>query len=159
LLTPETPFPNVGSYALLIDCDSCRSGGSAQRSNDCRVGHGAELARILRASVGEDGRATERTLTATIALPLRDGASGTKTVPFADLIDATPLTGAEGKEMVDLDRELRSKPLRGRAAKQARHDALKRRAIWAPHMQRLIAEADRRGAVGQGGRASQRNAA
>lgn len=120
MLSPATPFPQVGSHALLID--------EAQPIGSQR----AELVRILRRyRMGADAPVT-------VAFPLRQGASGTKSVTVGDLIDATPLTGAEGREMVELSRQLTGMRVRGRAAKQARHDALRNRAIWAPHMQRLL---------------------
>lgn len=132
MLTPETPFPNVGSYALLIDEDQPLG---QQR---------AELVRIHSLRLVREGHGHPIEKKATLAFPLREGASGNKTVPFAGLIDATPLTGAEAREMVDLDSELRGLKVRDRANKQARHDALYSRATWAPHMQRLLDEAHNR---------------
>lgn len=151
MLNAETPFPNPGSYALTLDPVSGLDAG--------RV----ELVRILRHPQAVRGTA-EDGAQVLVTFPLRDGASGTRTVPFAELIDATPLTGAEGREMIDLDRELRSKPLRDRAKKQARHDALRQRAIWASRIRLLLAEAarreaKRRGTVGEGGRATRGRAA
>jgi hypothetical protein len=134
LLNAETPFPNVGSYALTVDP---LSGLHAAQ---------VELVRILGVRTGSLAELgiTEHVVECLVSFPLRDGASGTRTVPFDKLIDATPLTGREGKEMVDLARELRGPKVRARANKKLRHDALKQRAIWAPHLRLLLVEAARR---------------
>ena len=122
MLDPATPFPHVGSYALLIDED--------KPLGEQRV----ELIRILRHN-------PQLQTEAFVSFPLREGASGNMTARFSAIIDATPLTGAEGREMVDLGRELRGSRVRDRAKKEARRDALESRARWAPLMLRLIDQA------------------
>lgn len=140
LLSPETPFPQVGSYALLIDRDRPLEQQSA------------ELVRILRRY------RMDRDAPVTVAFPLREGASGTKSVVVSDLIDATPLTSAESREMTDLGRALTGPRVRGRKAKAERYGQLRARAIWAPHFDRLLRHARgieaRRGTVGGDGRAT-----
>lgn len=135
MLNAETPFPNVGSYALTVDPVTGLDAGQV------------ELVRILEAPPGG---------LVLVSFPLRDNAGGTKRIAPSELIDGTPLTGAEGREMIDLERELRQRGpvgkdgratkarVRGRAAKQLRHDALRQRAIWAPHLRLLLVEAARR---------------
>lgn len=108
MLSHATPFGQVGSYGLLIDRDL----PAGQQV--------AELVRVLR----KDGADVA------IAFPLRDGASGNKTVPLADMIDASPLNRAETRELTELTRALFGKPSRG--AKAKRLAALKQRATWFP---------------------------
>jgi hypothetical protein len=112
LLTPETPFPHVGSYALL-----------EREGRD-------QLVRIQWRRENE----------IVVSFPLRDGASGTLRVDPADLIDATPLTPAEEREFHDLDRSLRGSSLRTpkQKARLARRDALRKRMIVAPIAARLM---------------------
>jgi hypothetical protein len=121
LLSPETPYPYVGSYALLED--------------EGRT----ELVRILWRREGWT----------MVSFPLRDGASGNKTVASADLIDATPLAFAEQKEFHDLDRALfgRSPSTKRQKALNARRDALHRRMVWAPYMERLMRQLREREAL------------
>jgi hypothetical protein len=107
MLHVDTPFPEVGSFALYQDPDLPMP---ERRS---------ELARIIERGVS----------VALISLPLRLGAGGNKRVPLADLIDGTPLTKAEERELTDLDRSLRSR-VRNRSAVEARVKALRDRAIW-----------------------------
>lgn len=132
MLNQETPFPQVGSYALLIDKDQPHP-------------QPTELVRILRRNSGEAFLRTSLWQGApielvTVSFPLRDGASGTKSVPFSDLIDGTELTPAEARELADLDRELHGRSMRTQRQKEkgARRDALKLRAIWAPALRRLM---------------------
>lgn len=140
MLSPETPFPQVGSYALLIDRDR-----PIERQS-------AELVRILRRyRMGWDAPVT-------LAFPLREGAGGTKNGVLSDLIDATPLTSAESREMTDLRRALTGQRVRGRKTKAERYAQLRSRAIWAPHFERLLRQAreleTQRATVGRGGRAT-----
>ena len=143
MLNAETPFPNPGSYALTVDPVSGLDAAQV------------ELVRILEAPPGG---------LVLVSFPLRDNAGGTKRIAASELIDATPLTGAEGKEIIDLDRELRGSRVTKRAEKRLRHDALHSRAVWAPHMRLLLVEAarreaKRRGTVGEDGRATRGRAA
>lgn len=125
MLAPETPYPYVGSYAMLVDLD--QPGTQA-----------AELVRIQWRRLNET----------VVSFPLRDGAAGTKRVDPEQLIDATPLTPAEAREYHDLDRALAGRS--GRTPKQkamiARRDALRTRMIYAPVLARLLEEARGRGA-------------
>lgn len=77
MLNTPAPFPQVGSYALIEE----------EGSN--------QLVRIL---------AKDQAGSATVSFPLRPGASGTKTVPTAKLLDGTPLTDGERREMNELER-------------------------------------------------------
>lgn len=128
MLTPPATFPYPGSYALLVD-------------QDAPYPQADELVRINWRREGW----------AMVSFPLRDGASGNKTVAAADLVDATPLTAEEAREFHDLDRSLFGRidgavGLDGRrtrlTAKQkrarARRDALRARLLAAPIMARLM---------------------
>jgi hypothetical protein len=137
MLSSPTPFPYVGSYALL------EHEGELQ------------LVRIqMRRStptVGEDGRATETGETV-VSFPLRDGASGNIRVDPALLIDASPLSADEMRAFHELDRSLRGK-FHGdtvgedgrrirltpkQKADLARRDAMRWRMIHAPIAMRLM---------------------
>lgn len=107
MLASATDFPLPGSFALYRD-DTLPI--DRQRP---------ELARIL-----ERGP-----LTALISLPLRLGAGGNRRVPIGDLIDGTPLTKDEERELADIQRALRSR-VRGRAKLETRAKALRDRSIW-----------------------------
>lgn len=122
MLNGATQFPHAGSYCLLL---SPAPPAQQRQAGDPQPEEikGPQLVRIIRHFLDR---------TALVSLPLLDGASGTRTVPCADLLDATPLTAGEGRRMIDLGRELRQKRVLSRAEKQALHDALKRRAIYAP---------------------------
>jgi hypothetical protein len=123
MLNSPTPFPYVGSYALLVD-------------RDAPPPQADELVRILNRRWKRIGEAV-----ALVAFPLRDGAGGNKEVPEGQLIDATPLTPAEQREFHDLDRLVCSRSAswcRRHKAAIARRDALKRRMIYAPHLDRLL---------------------
>lgn len=126
MLSPRTPFPQPGSYALYVDPDD-------------GVRRGNELARILE-------RRGPFTL---IALPLRDGAGGNKVVSQAELIDASPLTIAEEREFHELDRALAGREPRNFSKRQrasaARRDALRTRMIMGPILDRLLRFARTRG--------------
>lgn len=135
MLAGATEFPQVGSYALLLSpappgSASASWGPEAQGDNQ-----GPQLVRIHR--VAPDGFA--------ISLPLDDSASGFRQVASERLIDATPLNPAEQKLFCELSRELRRKcaavgsggrtkrpRIADRQKKQARYEALERRAIYAP---------------------------
>jgi hypothetical protein len=118
MLNQETSFPYVGSYALFEDRDQPRPA--------------TELVRIIGRRNTRDG---EETL---VSFPLRDGASGNRAVPFAELIDATPLTNAEEREFHELDRLIAGRPpsdlSRSLRAKAKRRNALKARLIWSRFM-------------------------
>lgn len=127
MLSPATPFPYVGSYALYEDPDQ----PAPQRT---------ELVRILARRPDHDAAY------AMVSFPLREGASGNKMVPEAALIDGTPLTDAEAREFHDLDRDLAGRTLRTKRQKHrgARRDALKGRMIWSRYLARQLAELRRR---------------
>lgn len=118
MLSPATPFPHPGSYGLHED--------PALAPGDRR----AELVRIL-----ERGNAV-----ALVAYPLREGAGGNQRVPLADIVDATPLTHEESREMTDLARSLVGRSMRTKAqrAAKARHDVLQSRNIWSGSLQRQL---------------------
>lgn len=110
MLAQPTPFPQVGSYGLH------------------RVQGGTRLARIQQRDCvgGEDY--------ALISYPSRTGASGNLTVPLADLIDATPLTDDENRELRALSGELPSRRAARNAAK-LRLEQLANRRIFARVLQ------------------------
>lgn len=112
MLKIAAPFPQVGSYALLID-DLMPV--EMQR---------AELVRIMRTDVA----------TCAIAFPLRLGATGNRNVQLDSLIDATPLTKAEERELADLQRYVAGRE-RPNKAKAARCEALRTRLIMSEVMQ------------------------
>lgn len=126
MLTPETPFPYPGSYALHTDLDLAPP-------------QPTELVRIQWRRVDSEGRGF-----VAVSFPLRDGASGNKVVPADALIDATELAPEEQREFHILDRELIARgivaavggdaPRKRLTARQknllARRDALKERMIW-----------------------------
>jgi hypothetical protein len=120
MLNAETPFPYVGSHALLNDMD-------------LPAPQPTELVRIQWRREGF----------AMVAFPLRDGASGNKVVPADALVDATPLTGEEQREFHDLDRALFGRSLKTPKQKRlkARRDELKLRMVFGPMMERLLREA------------------
>lgn len=111
MLRTPAPFPYPGSFALLIDKEL-----PVERQR-------AELARVIRIDSGDV------TNWASIALPLRVGASGNRVVPLGDLIDATPLTRAEDVELRALQMAVRSR-VRPNKAKLSRVEALRQRAIF-----------------------------
>lgn len=112
MIKAPSPFPHVGSYALLID---------VEQPVELRR---AELARIF-SLVEVEGTAT----LVNISLPLRTGASGTKVVELSDLIDGTPLSREEMRELADLDSALQGRKLRTPKLKAAheRCEALRHR--------------------------------
>lgn len=126
MLTPPTPFPHIGSYALLID-------------RDRPPPQGAELVRIL----GYRFKGNETFVLA--AFPLRTGAGGNKEVPQGELIDFTPLSDDETAELARLAREMAGRKVGPRStsgkAKQARLEALRSRTIWSNYAAPLLARA------------------
>ncbi|HVM38324.1 MAG TPA: hypothetical protein VM265_08060 [Sphingomicrobium sp.] len=131
MLSPETPFPQVGSYALYHD-DALPIDNRS-----------SELVRILE-------RAGDSVL---IAFPLRQGAAGNKRVALAELIDGTPLDRDAARELHDLDRQLAGRVdgavgVDGRRIRLTprqkelgkRRDALKARMIWAPILATRLTE-------------------
>jgi hypothetical protein len=119
MLSNQTPFPYPGSYALLVDPDA-----PAPQPNE-----------LVRINWRREGWAM-------VSFPLRDGASGNKVVAFADLIDATPLSAEETREFHELDRGLGGRDPRnfskGQRARAARRDALRRRIVHAPLLERRM---------------------
>lgn len=113
MLATPAPYPHVGSYALLIDL-----------TND----HRAELVRVQARWNQHRGGA----FAVTVAFPNRIGAGGTRNVEETDLIDATPLTRLEERDLTDGLRELRGRDKlspRLRTIK-TRTDALRHRQIY-----------------------------
>jgi hypothetical protein len=95
MLRIPAPFPEVGSYALLID------------TNLPAVQQRAELVRVMRRDPAHGQSA--------VAFPLRVGAFGNRVVGESELIDATPLTKDEERELADLQRHLAGRDrLRGK---------------------------------------------
>lgn len=111
MLTPETPFPYPGSYALHVDTDRPAPEQSA------------ELVRILWRTGLHTG----------VAYPLREGASGNRIVEHGELIDATALDHYERKELAELYRELHGRVIRSvrMREKAERLERLRSRATWA----------------------------
>ena len=113
MLKAPTPFPHVGSFALLVDktlpIDQQR----------------AELVRIMRHDPSNGWFA--------VAFPLRVGASGNRMVTAADLIDGTALDQDEKRELADLQRHLhgRERLTPKMKQQQVRAEALRQRAIFA----------------------------
>jgi hypothetical protein len=115
MLSTPTPFPQVGSYALI--------------EIDGRL----HLARIQKRTCGAD---------AMISLPLLpDVASGNRNVSFDALVDGTPLSAFETSELDRLTTAAadESVPPRRRKAAQERADKLRARIILAPIMAEMIA--------------------
>lgn len=136
MLKVPAPFPQVGSYAMFVD------------SNLPRDDQRAELVRIIRRPT-----VCDRGGDVAIALPLRIGASGNQVVDEADLLDATPLTGAEQRELTDLLNYIRAR-VRPDKTKMARAEALRSRLVMSDVMaieQRKLAIVEGRTARRQGG--------
>lgn len=131
MLSPDAPFPYVGSYALLIDSDLPKS---AQR---------AELVRIMWRRLVPEAPGQPAHEEVSVSFPLRAGACGNKLVPFAELINPTPLDDAEKRELTDLQRHLAgrvnlSPKLK---VKLARVHALRQRLIWSQVAKGLLERA------------------
>jgi len=120
MLSPATLFPQIGSYGLYEDPEL----EPAERR--------AELVRILE----------RRVSVVLVAYPLRDGATGNQRVPLADIIDATPLSQEESREMTDLGRSLvgRSMQTKAQKAAKARLEHLHSRNIWSGCLRRRLDE-------------------
>lgn len=118
MLKVATPFPQVGSFALLIDQNLPVS---LQR---------AELVRIIRRGAG-----------VTVAFPNRTSASGNRIVDEGELIDASVLTDEERREHADLERHLhgRDRLTPKLKALLQRSEALRRRAIWSTILESELA--------------------
>src|SRR4051812_41677412 len=110
MLSHETPYPYVGSYALYSDPEQPYPPPT-------------ELVRVQWRREGF----------AMVSFPLRDGAAGNKVVAFAELIDGTALDAGEQREFHDLDRLIRGRQpadlSKTQRAKAKRRDALKNRMI------------------------------
>ncbi len=138
MLRTPAPFPEVGSFALFVD-----TGLPAAQQR-------AELVRILR-----HDNINDRHFCA-VAFPLRLGATGNRNVPIGELIDATPLTVPEQRELTDLQRDLRGRKRRN-AIKAARSHALAQRLTWSVlllteqrKLDSLAARTDRRAGASAG---------
>ena len=134
MLRTPTPYPQVGSFALLVDVN-------------LPVGQQrVELVRVMRLGVS----------TAAVAFPLRAGATGNTTVALADLIDGTPLTAAEEAVAERLEASLRgvrakagvrgtsSRASRPSPARAARYHALRERGNWSLVMSAELAKLEAR---------------
>lgn len=123
MLRIATTFPHVGSYGLLID---------ANLPVDQRR---AELIRIFGLVEAEG-----TTPLASISLPLRTGASGTRIVELQELIDGTPLTKAEERELADTESQLRGRRIRSarQKADQARCEELRSRLCFSQLLSREL---------------------
>jgi hypothetical protein len=119
MLKVPSPFPQVGSYALLVD----ETLPITQQR--------AELVRVQRRDQGEG--------LVSISWPLRIGASGNRIVFENELIDGTELTKAEQRELTDLLNHCRGRA-RPNKAKMAQAEALRCRLI---HSDLLRAELDK----------------
>jgi hypothetical protein len=113
MLNTPAPFPQVGSYALVVHEGKTR------------------LARIIQRDPGGDRIG--------ISLPQRYGAAGVLTVAFEELIDGTPLSDAERAELTALERDLAGRA-RPKKAAAARHDELRHRDIHAGRLAELLRE-------------------
>jgi hypothetical protein len=131
MLNTEAPFPQPGSFALiLVDPDDpARAAGDRVTSVQATAYVAVRILRHAGAGI----------VASLLAVP---GASGQRTVPANLLRDATPLTPAEAAELAALDARLTGKARR-RRADETRADALRERAELAPILarQRRRAEA------------------
>jgi len=125
MLIPETPFPQIGSYALFVD----RGLPLSEQTH--------EIVRIL----ARDWNLANGQIS--IAFPLRAGASGNQRVDLGDLIDGTPLNATERRELADLERQLSDCSMRTPRQKAlGKHrDRLRQRAMYAPIMAGLLRRA------------------
>lgn len=106
MLKVAAPFPQVGSFALLVD--------------DLMPVE-MQRAELVRIQYRGDARVS-------VAWPLRIGASGYRSVAEAELIDATPLTKGEERELADLQHYVAGRE-RPNKKKAARCEALRSRLI------------------------------
>lgn len=114
MLSTPAPYPHVGSYALLID-----------PNNPVELQR-AELVRII-------GRDHQPEFPGSrIVFPNRLGSTGFRMVSEADLIDATPLTKLEERDLTDGLGDLRGRDKLSPRLKaiKARTDALRHRQIY-----------------------------
>lgn len=127
MLKVPAPYPQVGSFALLIDEEQ----PAAQQR--------AELVRI------EFRHASSRREigVATIAFPLRVGSSGTRRVRLDQLIDATPLTLLEENELARVQPHLLGTAVRRNAARTLRAEALRTRQIYSGVLRAELAKLER----------------
>lgn len=134
MLSTPAEFPQAGSFCLYAD---------PLTPFDLRR---LELARVVMHVVRDPALGNDEA-TVRISMPLRDGSSATRTVPLADLVDATPLTKAEERELTDLKRTLPGKPATSKYARQYRRSkALEDRLCHAQLLDRERAALDRRNA-------------
>lgn len=111
MLRTPAPFPQVGSYALI------------------QIDGRNHLARLQARTAGGD---------VLISLPLlADVASGNRTVSIDALIDGTPLTDFEQRELDRLTTEVAAAKRPG-AEKQARAETLRNRIIYAPILAEML---------------------
>lgn len=154
MLRTPAPYPHVGSFAAFIDTDIA---DASQRR--------AELVRIAGRSLEleGDGDTFRQVEHAFITFPLRTGSSGSRTVPLSLLIDATPLTREEERELHDIELALKGRLCRTKREREAneRARALKERLLYsqlmAPELKRL--DALQRRTAPSGGRILPREAA
>jgi hypothetical protein len=93
MLKTSAEFPHAGSFALFVDSTLPPS---QQRAELVRI-------QIVHFAVPPSSGLV------TVTFPLRQGASGTKRVALADLIDGTPLDRDERREHADLERHLKGR--------------------------------------------------
>lgn len=128
-------FPFAGSFGLMLD--------PAPPVQQRQVGgpgfdvEGPQLVRIIRPPAAPGGLYL-------VSLPLRDGAGGTTAVPRESLVDGTPLSGAEGRELVDLGRELRSGAIADDDPRRTRFAELRDRAVFSVILGARLRELDDR---------------
>ena len=130
MIRAPAPYPHAGSFAAFIDTD-------VPRPEDRR----AELVRIARIEAGG---------TAFITFPLRGAASGSRTLTLDELIDCTPLTHDEQRELTDLQLALKGRKLRTAKQQQSmfRAERLKERLLYAQLMAPELGKLDRQASRG-----------
>jgi len=141
MLSSPTPFPQVGSYALLpVDPVSGLAVGADHKAATTHLARIIALAPVGGLAVGADRQAT-------VSLPLVPGSSGTRSVALGELIDPTPLTAEERRELDELCTRCLAAasggldPMRNLSKRQrARFDELSSRAARAATLERLLAE-------------------
>lgn len=125
MLKIPAPFPQVGSFALFEDPNL----PAGERR--------AELVRVMRFGAG-----------VTVAFPLRLGASGNRITELSSLIDATPLTREEERELTDLQRSL-ARQARPNRARIDRAESLRKRLIYSSLLATELKKLERLQAKGQ----------
>ena len=138
MLSTPAPFPHVGSFAAFVDLD-------IPRAEDRR----AELVRIARPA--GDG-------TVLVTFPLRTGSTGTRTVELSELIDCTPLSRDEERELTDLQRLFRGREPRRNKDRPAheRAEALRQRLLYSRLMVPELAKLERMAGAGRSAAATGR---